>query len=90
MGIDLGLKDFAVCSNGKIYENPHFLRRLEQRLIKEQRTLSRRTFGTENWNKQQLKVARLHERITNARTDYLHKISTELVKNHDLLCIEDL
>jgi putative transposase len=90
VGIDLGLKDFAVCSNGGTYDNPHFFRKMEQKLVREQRTLSRRTIGSSNWNKQRIKVARIHERITNARKDYLQKISTELVKNHDLICIEDL
>ena len=90
VGIDLGLKNFAICSNGKTYENPHFLKKLEQKLTKEQRTLSRRTIGSSNWQKQKVKVARIHERIANARKDYLHKISTELVKNHDLICLEDL
>lgn len=90
VGIDLGIKDFAVCSNGKNIENLHFLRNAEAKLIKDQQTLSRRTIGSANWHKQKRKVARLHEKITNARLDYLHKISTELVKNHDLIAIEDL
>lgn len=90
VGIDLGLKDFAVCSNEKVYENAHFFKKREQQLIKAQRTLSRRTVGSSNWNKQRIKVAQLFEHITNAKKDTLQKISTELVKNHDLICIEDL
>lgn len=90
VGIDVGLKDFAILSNGEMFENPKFLRNMEQKLIREQRILSRRVKGSSNWNKQRVKVARIHERIANARTDYLQKISTHIVKNHDIIAIEDL
>ncbi|MCL6586180.1 MAG: IS200/IS605 family element transposase accessory protein TnpB [Anoxybacillus sp.] len=90
VGIDVGLKDFAILSTGKVFENPKFLRNLEQKLIREQRILSRRVKGSSNWNKQRMKVARIHERIANARTDYLQKISTHIVKNHDIIAMEDL
>ncbi|TKI57373.1 IS200/IS605 family element transposase accessory protein TnpB [Brevibacillus antibioticus] len=90
VGIDVGLKDFAILSTGKVFENPKFLRKMETKLIREQRTMSRRTKGGSNWNKQRIKVARIYERITNARTDYLQKISTYVVKNHDIIAIEDL
>ena len=89
-GIDVGLKDFAIVSNGTVYGNPKFFRTLEKKLAKEQHILSRRTKGGSNWNKQRIKVARIHERIVNSRTDYLQKISTEIVKNHDIIGIEDL
>lgn len=90
VGIDVGLKDFAILSDGTIYSNPKFFRRLEEKLAKAQRILSRRKKGSSNWNKQRIKVARIHEKITNARNDYLHKISTEIIKNHDIIGIEDL
>jgi putative transposase len=90
VGIDVGLKDFAILSNGEVFENPKFLRNMEQKLIREQRILSRRVKGSSNWNKQRVKVATIHERIANARTDYLQKISTHIVKNHDIIAIEDL
>jgi len=90
VGIDVGLKDFAILSTGEVFENPKFLRNLEQKLIREQRILSRRVKGSSNWNKQRMKVARIHERIANARTDYLQKISTHIVKNHDIIAMEDL
>lgn len=90
VGIDVGLKDFAILSNGEVFENPKFLRNMEQKLLREQRILSRRVKGSSNWNKQRVKVARIHERIANARTDYLQKISTHIVKNHDIIAIEDL
>lgn len=90
IGIDVGLKKFAILSDGTTYANPKFFRTLEGKLAKAQRILSRRTKGGSNWNKQRIKVARLHEKITNARTDYLQKISTHIVKNHDIIAIEDL
>lgn len=90
IGIDVGLKTFATLSDGTPYENPKWFRKLEEKLAKAQRILSRRTKGSSNWNKQRIKVARIHEKITNARTDYLQKISTEIIKNHDVIGIEDL
>jgi len=90
VGIDVGLKDFAILSNSEVFGNPKFFRTLENKLAKAQRILSRRTKGSANWNKQRVKVARIHEYITNARVDYLHKISTHIVKNHDMIAIEDL
>jgi putative transposase len=90
VGIDVGLKDFAILSDGTVYSNPKFFRRLEEKLAKTQRILSRRTKGSSNWNKQRIKVARIHEKIANTRNDYLHKISTEIVKNHDIIGVEDL
>jgi len=89
-GIDVGLKDFAILSDGTPYKNPRFFRILEEKLAKAQRILSRRTKGSSNWNKQRVKVARIHEHIANARADYLHKLSTEIIKNHDVIGMEDL
>jgi putative transposase len=90
VGIDVGLKDFAILSNGVVVGNPKFFRRLEEKLARAQRKLSRMMKGSSNWNKQRIQVARIHEKITNARTDYLQKISTQIVKNHDIIAIEDL
>ncbi|PFR39993.1 transposase [Bacillus thuringiensis] len=89
-GIDVGLKDFAILSDSTTYKNPKFFRTLEEKLAKAQRILSRRTKGSSNWNKQRVKVARIHEHIANARADYLHKLSTEIIKNHDVIGMEDL
>lgn len=99
-GVDLGLKDFAVVSDEKVYENPRFFHKLESKLVKEQKILSRRAkqvkkdgrklSESKNYQKQRVKVARIHEQICNARTDYLQKISTKIVKNHDVIGIEDL
>src|SRR5690606_2010391 len=90
IGIDVGLKDFATLSDGTIYPNPKFFRTLEEKLAKAQRILSRRNLGSSNWLKQRIKVARIHEKITNARKDMLDKISTQIVKNHDIIGMEDL
>ena len=90
VGIDMGLKHFAILSNGEVFGNPKWLKNLEKKLIREQRKLSRRKTGGSNWNKQRIKVARIHEKIANARRDYLHKLSTYIIKNHDIIGVEDL
>jgi putative transposase len=90
IGVDVGLKDFAILSDGTTYSNPKFFRTLEERLAKAQRIMSRRTVGGANWYQAKKKVARIHEKVSNARNDYLHKISTEIVKNHDIIGMEDL
>ncbi|WP_458413193.1 IS200/IS605 family element RNA-guided endonuclease TnpB [Schinkia sp. CFF1] len=90
VGIDVGLKDFATLSDGTVYENPKFFRTLEEKLVKAQRILSRRQINSSNWHKQRVKVAKIHEKITNARKDMLDKISTHIVKNHDIIGIENL
>lgn len=90
LGVDLGIKDFAILSTGKVFSNPKFFRTLEQKLAKAQRIMSKRSKGGSNWNKARVKVARIHEQLTNARTDYLQKISTDIIKNHDVIGMEDL
>lgn len=90
IGIDLGLKEFAICSNGEIYHNPKWLRKLNYRLKLEQRKLSKMKIGSNNWNKQRLKVAKIYEKISNQRKDYLHKISTKLIRENQIICLEDL
>jgi len=90
IGIDVGIKDLAILSDGTAYSNPNFFRTLEDKLAKAQRIMSRRTIGGANWYKAKKKVARIHEKITDARNDYLHKISTEIVNNHDIIGMEDL
>lgn len=90
VGIDLGLKEFAITSDGVVYENPKFLRSLEHKIKFQQRALARKKRGSSNYNKNKIKIARLHEKITNARKDYLHKISTELINENQVICLEDL
>ncbi|EMH2710051.1 transposase [Clostridioides difficile] len=90
IGIDLGLKDFAICSNGDIFNNPKWLRKANYRLKLEQRRLSKMKKFSNNWNKQKNKVAKIHERISNQRKDYLHQISTKLIRENQIICLEDL
>ena len=100
VGIDLGLSHFAILSTGEKIENPRFLISASKKLAKEQKVLSRRALVAKqlgrslndcsNYQKQRLKVARLHEKISNQRRDFLHQLSTHLIKNHDRICMEDL
>lgn len=90
IGIDLGIKEFCITSDGKIIENPKYLKKSLDKLAKLQRDLSRKTKGSSNCNKARIKVARLHEHIANQRKDFLHKLSMEIIKNNDVVCIEDL
>ncbi|RBR32444.1 IS605 OrfB family transposase [Enterococcus cecorum] len=100
IGIDLGITDFAILSDGQKIDNHKFTSKMEKKLKREQRKLSRRAllakqkginlFEAKNYQKQKRKVARLHEKVMNQRTDFLNKLSTEIIKNHDIICIEDL
>ena len=90
IGVDLGLKDFAITSDGVVYNNPHFLKVMEKQLGFQQRALSRKKRGSNNYKKQRIKVAKIHEKITNSRRDYLHKVSTELINENQVICLEDL
>lgn len=90
IGIDLGIKEFAITSDGVKYENPKYLQKSLSKLAKLQRELSRKTKGSSNRNKARIKVARLQEYIANQRKDFLHKLSTGLIKENDIICIEDL
>ena len=90
VGVDLGIKDLAITSDGKKFQNGKYTYASEDKLAKLQRKLSRKTKGSNRWNKQRIKVARLQERIANQRRDAMQKTTTELVRNYDLICIEDL
>ena len=91
IGIDMGLKDFVVTSDGDKIANPKYLRKSEERLARRQRKLSVKKKGSNNRNKQRKKVAKLHKKIANQRKDFLHKVSHQIVhKNHGTICVEDL
>ncbi|QZT34220.1 IS200/IS605 family element transposase accessory protein TnpB [Caldalkalibacillus thermarum TA2.A1] len=90
VGIDLGVKDFAALSTREVIPNPKYLRQYEQNLIRWQRILSRRKQGGSNWHKARIKVARLHEKVVNCRKDFLHKLSTRLIHENQVICLEDL
>lgn len=90
VGIDVGIKTFAVMSDQSVIENPKHLRKLEKRLAKLQRDLSRKEKGSCNRAKARIKVARLHEKITNQRLDFLHKISSKIISDNQAIVLEDL
>lgn len=90
VGIDLGLKELAITSDGEMIPNPKFLTQSQKKLSRFQRQLSRKSKGSKNRDKARIKVARLHERITNQRSDAIHKMTTDLVRNYDLICTETL
>ena len=89
-GIDLGLKDFCILNDGAKFENPKFLVNNERRLRLLQKSLSRKVYGSKNYEKARIKLAKFHEYIVNCRKDYLHKISIQLVKEYDIICAETL
>jgi putative transposase len=90
IGVDVGIKDVIVTSDGFRSGAPKFTYYYQRKLKKAQRNLSRKTKGSNRWNKQRLVVAKLHELIANSRKDFLHKLTTKLVKENDLICLEDL
>jgi len=100
VGVDLGISNFAILSTGEKIGNKRFLSKLSKKLAKEQKRLSRRALvaqkegrklsDSKNYQKQRMKVAKIHEKIANQRKDFLNKLSTNLIKNHDVICIEDL
>jgi len=90
VGIDLGIKDFCITSDGTKFKNPRYTKQYEKELKVAQQHLSRKTNGSHQSEKQRLKVARIHEKISNSRKDNLHKISTKLIREYDLICLEDL
>ena len=100
IGVDLGLRDMMILSNGEKIANKKFSRKLERKLRREQRKLSRKQEVAKkekrdlkeckNYQKQKIKLAKIHEKIMNSRNDFLNKLSTEIIKSHDIICIEDL
>lgn len=90
IGIDLGIKEFCIDSNGDKIENPKYLKKSLDNLARLQKRLSRKTKGSSNRNKARVKVARLQEHIANQRKDFLQKLSTDIVRKNDVICIEDL
>lgn len=90
IGVDLGLKDFAITSEGVKFKNHRYTKKYEKQLAKAQKHLSRKVKGSNSFEKQRRKVARIHEKIRNSRNDDLHKVSHQLIKNYDVICLEDL
>lgn len=90
VGLDIGIKSFAVTSEGMEYPNHKYLAKSEKKLARLQRQLSRKTKGSHRYEKARVQVARLDEHIANQRRDMLHKLSTDIVRENDVICIEDL
>lgn len=92
--IDLGLKDYVVIvdSNGNVekVENPKYIKRVEKKIVKEQRKLSRKKEGYKNYEKQRIKLAKLYERLVNQREDFLHKLSKRIIDENQVVILEDL
>jgi putative transposase len=90
IGFDLGISDFLVTSDGEIVNNPKALYQYEQKLTKLQRQLAKKQKGSNRYKKQSVKIATLHEKIKNIRTDFLQKLSTQIIKENQLIISEDL
>lgn len=90
VGIDVGLKEFAVLSTGESIPNPRFYRKLEKKLAREQRKLSRKKKDSKRRKKQLVRVQKVHAKIANSRKDFLHQASTAIVKRFDVIGVEDL
>lgn len=90
IGVDLGIKDLLITSDGQKYDNKRIIKKYEDKLIRAQRSLSRKVKGSNNYDKQRVKVARIHEKIHNVRIDYLHKITHQLISENQVIVSEDL
>lgn len=90
VGIDLGVKDFVITSDGEAFENKHFLKKVENKMKRLQRQLSRKVKDTNNREKQRVKFAKLYERMTNKKEAYINHVVNELLKSYDTIFMEDL
>ena len=90
IGIDLGIKDLIIDSNGNKHENPKYLNKVENKIKHLNRLYSKKTKGSKNKEKARLKLAAAHEKLSNKRKDNLHKLTTKLIKENDVICIENL
>ena len=90
VGIDLGIKDYLILNSGEKIHNPRILKSLEDKYRRLAKSLSRKVRGSSNYQKARIKLARFHEHVANIRKDFLHKLSTTLVKAYDIICVENL
>lgn len=90
VGIDLGVKDFVITSDGEVFDNKHFLKKEEKKMKRLQRQLSRKVKGSNNREKQRVKIAKLFERMTNKKDAYIQYVVNELLKSYDTIFMEDL
>ncbi len=90
VGLDLGIKDLVITSDGQKFKNNKYINKYEKEIKHEQRYLSHKTKGSKRYENQIIKIAKIHEKISNCRKDTLHKISYQIVRDYDIICIEDL
>lgn len=90
VGVDIGIKELAVTSSGKVYANPKAYRRMTKKMKRLQRNVSRKVKGSKSRAKAVLRLSKLHARIANIRKDAIHKLTNDLAKNHSVIKIEDL
>lgn len=90
VGIDLGVKNFVITSDGEVFENKHFLKKEEKKMKRLQRQLSRKVKGSNNSDKQRVKIAKLYEKITNKKDAYIHYVVNKLLQSYDTIFMEDL
>ncbi len=90
VGIDLGVKDFVITSDGVVFENKHFFKKEERKIERLQRQLSRKKKGSNNRNKQRVRLAKAYERLTNKKENYIHSVVNEMLKSYDVVFMEDL
>lgn len=90
VGIDVGIKDLVITSDGEKYSNPKYLEKAERKLVRLQRRLSRKPKDSRRRERARLRLARQHEKVANQRADYLHKLTTSLVQRYDIICVENL
>ena len=90
VGLDLGVKDFVITSDGAVFENKHFFKKEDRKIVKLQRQLSRRVKGSNNREKQRVRLAKAFERLTNKKENYIHSVVNEILKSYDVVFMEDL
>ena len=90
VGIDLGVKDFVITSNGEVFENKHFLRKTEGKIKRLQRQVSKKVKGSNNRNKARIRLAKAFEHLANQRIDYIHNVANSLLRTYDYVFMENL
>lgn len=90
VGIDLGVNDFVITSDGEVFENKHFFKKEEKKIVRLQRQLSKKQKGSNNRDKQRVKIAKVYEHISNKKVNYIHYVANELLSYYDTIFMEDL
>ena len=90
IGIDLGVKDFVITSDGEVFENKHFFKKEEKKIKRLQRQISKKVKGSNNRNKARIRLAKVFEKMTDKKNDYIYSVVNNLLKSYDVICMEDL